>query len=297
MKLAGVASLLTFAVSATQAAPVIHTVTMYVEPKTVTVYQKANAGFDWAHFTGLPHFSGIFGGHHYGRPTNSADDMASSTALETEQYSTDASAESTNESPLTNIFPGFNKPSQNGKPTATEEMPPKETGLDEPESVETKVEGSNAEEPTESSDAEPSEGSGSESSDWVTQMVCAINKVRSSRNLEPLGISSELNNVAEKHSEYQNSISQMTHDNPAGGVGQRLTAAGINWINAAENVAAGMTSAEQAQQKLEESPGHLENMINSGMTYVGVGRSNNYYTQDFYGAGAKAKAGDIPQCN
>ncbi|PIA17336.1 hypothetical protein COEREDRAFT_86327 [Coemansia reversa NRRL 1564] len=294
MKLTGIASLFTFAITATQAAPAVHTVTIYVEPKTVTVYQKANAGIDW------PRFSGIFGGSHHGRPTSASDEIESSSTLETEEYSTDDSAESANKNPFTNIFPDFHKPSHNDKQSATEEMSPKETGLNESESPqpeETEVKGSNAAEPAESSDAESSEGSGPESSDWVTQMVCAINKVRSSHSLEPLGISSELNDIAEKHSEYQNSIGQMTHDNPSGGVGERLTALGINWINAAENVAAGMTSAEEAQQKLEESPGHLENMINSGMFYVGVGRSNNYYTQDFYGAGSKANAGDIPQCN
>ncbi|KAJ2791745.1 hypothetical protein H4R20_006825, partial [Coemansia guatemalensis] len=163
MKLTGVASLLTFAVTATQAAPAVHVVTKYVEPKTVTVYQKANAGFDWPHFSGLPNFSELFGGHHHGRPTDSSDDMMSSTDLETEESSTEASAESANENPFTNIFPGFNKPTQDGKPSATEEMPSKETGSSE-------AEGSDAEEPAESSDAEPSEGSGSGSSDWVTQM-------------------------------------------------------------------------------------------------------------------------------
>ncbi|KAJ2161566.1 hypothetical protein GGF46_001336 [Coemansia sp. RSA 552] len=147
-----------------------------------------------------------------------------------------------------------------------------------------------------SSAAEPEESGSADASDWVTKMICAINSVRSKEGLQPLGISSQLNSIADKHSEYQNSIGQMTHDDPAGGVGERLSALGVNWSNAAENVAAGMTTPEEAQRALEASPAHLANMVDPGMNFVGAGRANNYYTQNFYGDGSAAAAVNVPQC-
>ncbi|KAJ2778983.1 hypothetical protein GGI15_004013, partial [Coemansia interrupta] len=98
-------------------------------------------------------------------------------------------------------------------------------------------------------------------------------------------------------SEYQNSIQQMTHNNPAGGLGSRLTSRGISWSGAAENVAAGMQSAEQAQQALENSSGHLANMVSTNMAYVGVGRVNGYYTQEFYALPGNGRPDTVPNCS
>ncbi|KAJ2795637.1 hypothetical protein H4S07_006431 [Coemansia furcata] len=89
----------------------------------------------------------------------------------------------------------------------------------------------------------------------------------------------------------------MTHSDPAGGVGDRLTANGISWSTAAENVAAGMQTAAEAQDAWEHSPGHLANMVNPSLTYVGVGQVNSYYTQMFYGVSGSAPAMNVPKCN
>ncbi|KAJ2492113.1 hypothetical protein IWW37_001690 [Coemansia sp. RSA 2050] len=132
---------------------------------------------------------------------------------------------------------------------------------------------------------------------WVTSMVCRINAIRAARGAQPLGLSSELNALAQQHSQYQNSIGQMTHSNPAGGVGARLSAAGISWSTAAENVAVGMQTGDQAQDAWEKSSGHLANMVNPSMTYVGAGQVNGYWTQIFYGVSGNAPASTIPKCN
>ncbi|KAJ2909320.1 hypothetical protein GGI21_002003 [Coemansia aciculifera] len=134
-------------------------------------------------------------------------------------------------------------------------------------------------------------------SDWITTMACRINVVRAARGLQPLGLSSDLDTIAQKHSDYQNSINTMTHSDPAGGVGDRLNAMSISWSSAAENVAAGMQTAEQAQQALENSPGHLANMVNPDLIYFGAGQTNGYYTQDFYGVSGNTRALNIPKCN
>ncbi|KAJ1874293.1 hypothetical protein LPJ57_004829 [Coemansia sp. RSA 486] len=157
------------------------------------------------------------------------------------------------------------------------------------------------EEPTtSSSSAAPSStstDSGSQVNDWMTTMICRINAVRAAHGAQPLGISSVLNDLALEQSQYQNSIQQMTHSNPAGGLGSRLSSRGVSWSAAAENVAAGMQSAEQAQQALENSSGHLANMVSTNMAYVGVGRINGYYTQEFYALPSNARPDTVPNCN
>ncbi|KAJ2823345.1 hypothetical protein IWW50_003819 [Coemansia erecta] len=274
MKVTAIASVFALA-AVTQAAPTLHTVTKYVEPATVTVYQVADAGVasSSARFFGGHHFSWPFKPHHtHGAPSaaeesSSADEATADGDVSSDEATADQDVSSDNLS------------------TADE------SDVTEPEASASDAESSSA------SDSDSGSGSGSGSSSWVTEMVCAINKVRASHGASPLGISEELNSIAQKHSDYQNSINQMTHDDPSGGVGERLAALGVSWMSAAENVAAGMTSAEQAQKALEASPGHLENMVDPSMTFVGVGRTSNYYTQDFYGNGSGTRASNIPQCS
>ncbi|KAJ1914265.1 hypothetical protein GGI13_001288 [Coemansia sp. RSA 455] len=156
-----------------------------------------------------------------------------------------------------------------------------------------------SEEPTESDTAAPPAETGTVvgSDNWITAMVCRVNAIRVARGAQPLGLSSEADAVAQQHSEYQNSIKQMTHSNPAGGVGARLAAKGVSWSTAAENVAAGMRTPEQAQEVLENSSGHLANMLNPSLTYMGAGSSNGYFTQIFYGESGNARALTVPKCN
>ncbi|KAJ2305133.1 hypothetical protein IWW55_002090 [Coemansia sp. RSA 2706] len=284
MKITSIASIFALA-AATQAAPTMHTVTRTAEPKVVTVFQKADAGIDLSFLSSL-----LAGGHnwpfnhHHSSTAGSNDEPASETELgpeESEESSAQTSA--ADEEGSSEIA--------SSEPTGS--SPTEESSLAETDSSSDASETSA--EP--SSGSESDSGSGSTVDDWVTQMVCAINKVRSSHGASPLGISAELNSIAQKHSEYQNSINQMTHDDPSGGVGERLAALGISWMSAAENVAAGMATPEQAQKALEASPGHLANMVDTSVTFVGVGRKNNYYTQDFYGNGSGTRASNIPQCN
>ncbi|KAJ1664501.1 hypothetical protein IW140_000504 [Coemansia sp. RSA 1813] len=151
-------------------------------------------------------------------------------------------------------------------------------------------------EPAPEASSSSSSGSGA-SEDWVTQMICRVNVVRAQNGAQPLGISSDLNKLAQGQSDYQNSINEMTHSNPAGGVGDRLAALGVSWASAAENVAAGMQTPEEAQDAWEKSPGHFANMVDPSMSYFGAASNNKYYTQEYYGPAGGARAEDIPQCN
>ncbi|KAI8324933.1 SCP-domain-containing protein [Martensiomyces pterosporus] len=131
---------------------------------------------------------------------------------------------------------------------------------------------------------------------WVMTMLCRVNAVRAAHGVHPLGLSSELDSIAQKHSSYMSSISDMTHADPDGSLGTRLTRDGIAWSGAAENIAAGMKTPEDAQRALENSPSHLANMVSPNMAYFGAGAANGYYTQNFYALPGNARPNSVPAC-
>jgi uncharacterized protein YkwD len=68
---------------------------------------------------------------------------------------------------------------------------------------------------------------------------------------------------------------------------QRVTAAGYNWSNIGENIAAGQSTASSVMSAWMGSPGHCSNIMNSRFTEVGVACVNNssstyhtYWTMD-----------------
>ncbi|KAJ1958773.1 hypothetical protein EC988_000093 [Linderina pennispora] len=146
-------------------------------------------------------------------------------------------------------------------------------------------------------DSSSSSSSSSSSGDWIMTMLCRINAVRAQHGVQPLGLSTELNSIAQAHSQYMSSASDMTHSDPKGSLGKRLSAAGTSWSGAAENIAAGMNSPATAQTALENSPSHLANMISANMAYFGAGALNGYYTQNFYALPGNARPANVPICN
>ncbi|KAJ2816576.1 hypothetical protein GGI24_005684, partial [Coemansia furcata] len=119
------------------------------------------------------------------------------------------------------------------EPTPASSAPAQATNVEVPSSGDVSLDG-----PAKAADtaAPPAEtDTAVASGNWITAMVCRINVVRAVHGAQPLGLSPELDALAQKHSAYQNSIQQMTHSDPAGGVGDRLTANGISWSTAAEN--------------------------------------------------------------
>lgn len=136
-----------------------------------------------------------------------------------------------------------------------------------------------------------------ESGDWIQQTLCRVNVVRANHGLKPLGLDPTLNNLSQAHSQHMDNIKSMTHADPNGTLGSRLSARGVNWDAVAENIAAGMTSATQAQQALENSPGHLANMLMANAVYFGAGRSNGYYTQNFRADSSVGSPSNVPVCH
>ncbi|ORX66439.1 SCP-domain-containing protein [Linderina pennispora] len=118
------------------------------------------------------------------------------------------------------------------------------------------------------------------SSGWHNEMLKQVNAVRARNGKGPLAIDERLNTMAQKHSDYQNSVSQMTHDDSAGSLGQRCSAVGITWTGVAENVAWNYPDVTAVMNGWIDSPGHFRNLIGD-YTLVGFGYNNGYATQDF----------------
>jgi uncharacterized protein YkwD len=59
----------------------------------------------------------------------------------------------------------------------------------------------------------------------------------------------------------------------------RLTAAGIGYTAAAENIAYGRSTGDEVFAQWMTSPGHRTNMLNCRYTHQGVGRHDTHWTQ------------------
>ncbi|HTN54210.1 MAG TPA: CAP domain-containing protein [Anaeromyxobacter sp.] len=102
-------------------------------------------------------------------------------------------------------------------------------------------------------------------------VVRALNALRRDHDLAPLAAAPELAAVARAHAEAMRAAGRVAHLLPASGhVGARLTAAGIPYRAAYENVARAETSLA-AHRAAEESPAHRWAMLQPRPSRVGVG--------------------------
>ncbi|KAJ2083934.1 hypothetical protein H4R24_000464 [Coemansia sp. RSA 988] len=121
--------------------------------------------------------------------------------------------------------------------------------------------------------------SGNQSDNWK-DMLDEVNNIRAEVGRAPLKLDDRLNSMAQAHSDYQKSISKMTHDDPAGSLGKRCTDYGVKWSGVAENVAWNYKDVSAAVKGWRKSDGHYKNMIGD-FTIVGFGVNNLYWTQVF----------------
>ncbi len=98
-----------------------------------------------------------------------------------------------------------------------------------------------------------------------------------------------LTSVAREHSTDMGQHAYFAHDTQAGvSFSQRITNAGYRWGNVAENIAAGPQTAQSVMNMWMNSSGHRANILNCGLTQIGVGYASvpgspygSYWTQDF----------------
>lgn len=110
------------------------------------------------------------------------------------------------------------------------------------------------------------------SSDYATRVVQLVNQERARAGCAPLAIHSALMRAALEHSTDMALNDFLSHTGSDGSQPwDRMTRAGYNWSQAAENIAAGYSSPESVVQGWMGSPGHRNNILNCSLRDTGVG--------------------------
>jgi len=127
----------------------------------------------------------------------------------------------------------------------------------------------------------------------ANKMLELVNEERSKVDCHPLTLDERLMKTAQEQNDYCSSNNVLTHDNPAGDLGTRLTDAGYSWSTAGENVAEGFDSNDVVgvMNAWMNDPGHRANILNSGFYNLGVGCGGGFWTQDF---GATFNSDTVP---
>ncbi len=122
------------------------------------------------------------------------------------------------------------------------------------------------------------------------ELGALTNNYRVSNGFSALTHDVRMREVARAHSKHMtvHDPSFFAHTNPEGdGPGARLSACGVAWWSAGENIAGGYPTAASAFNAWLNSPGHLANIRNAGWTHMGMGYGFGggtyfrYYTQVF----------------
>lgn len=116
--------------------------------------------------------------------------------------------------------------------------------------------------------------------------IARTNVERANAGLAPVKLDSRVQAAAQGHSNYQASISTMTHTGAGGSTaGTRITAQGYTWKAYGENVAAGQGSCASVMAAWMASPHHRDNILNPAYVDIGVAAAKNaagviYWTMD-----------------
>jgi uncharacterized YkwD family protein/spore coat assembly protein SafA len=120
-----------------------------------------------------------------------------------------------------------------------------------------------------------------------SQVVQLTNQERAKYGLRALTQDWELSRVARYKSMDMRDKNYFSHTSPTyGSPFTMMKNFGISYRSAAENIAAGQTTAQEVVKAWMNSPGHRANILNGGYTYIGVGYAKggshrHYWTQMF----------------
>ncbi|CAG8659506.1 11208_t:CDS:2 [Gigaspora margarita] len=73
------------------------------------------------------------------------------------------------------------------------------------------------------------------------KMLDLVNIERKKAGISPITLNSDLCSVAQDHSDFMSKNNDLTHDDPAGSLGQRFTQHGYRFSCAGENIAEGFS--------------------------------------------------------
>ncbi len=116
----------------------------------------------------------------------------------------------------------------------------------------------------------------------VGQFVALVNDHRVSVGCGTLTWSAEVASVAQAHSDDMVERDFFSHTNPDGqSPFDRLSAAGVDYSRAAENIAWGYASAQAVLDGWLQSAGHRANLENCALTHHGLGLTEWRWTHVF----------------
>lgn len=122
---------------------------------------------------------------------------------------------------------------------------------------------------------------------YEIQVITLTNQQRTANGCGALTVNGALTNAARGHSREMSARKLMTHTGANGSdPADRIARAGYSARKWAENVASGQSTPEEVVDAWMASPGHRANILDCGLTDIGVGHRVShagvpYWTQDF----------------
>lgn len=121
---------------------------------------------------------------------------------------------------------------------------------------------------------------------YELEVIRLVNEIRQQNGLRPLAANWELSRVARYKSQDMRDNGYFSHNSPTYGTPfQMLSAFGLSYRTAGENIAKGYASPQAVVNGWMNSSGHRANILNASYTQIGVGyvSGGNYWTQLFIG--------------
>ena len=127
-------------------------------------------------------------------------------------------------------------------------------------------------------------------SSYESEVIRLVNEIRQQNGLRPLAANWELSRVARYKSQDMRDNGYFSHNSPTYGTPfQMLSAFGLSYRTAGENIAKGYASPQAVVNGWMNSSGHRANILNASYTQIGVGyvSGGNYWTSCLSADGGK----------
>ena len=109
-------------------------------------------------------------------------------------------------------------------------------------------------------------------SSYESEVIRLVNEIRQQNGLRPLAANWELSRVARYKSQDMRDNGYFSHNSPTYGTPfQMLSAFGLSYRTAGENIAKGYASPQAVVNGWMNSSGHRANILNASYTQIGVG--------------------------
>jgi uncharacterized protein YkwD len=125
-------------------------------------------------------------------------------------------------------------------------------------------------------------------SGWQAEMLALVNAERAKAGLNPMALCGTINRAAQSYAEAMAARGVLSHTGADGSTpATRMRAAGYvaapgqRYMYGAENIAQGYRDVPAVMTGWMNSSGHRANILAPATTHLGVGRSGNWWVQNF----------------